>query len=552
MRNITNRLKQSDDFYTYSDFMESRKWDESRALDIVLCDISPSEYKPFYLGANIIDGVLNESKFNTGRAIWEPGEESMEWFTESKIREFKVIGICAFMYYQIFGIPAFLADNKIQPLAKNRGENDPLIVLGGQAYYLFNGYDKFVDVACIGEGEEFIIDVMNAVEEGKGSRKKLLKKISKIKGAYVPFIHDQNDKKQITKRIVEQDRMREICRNTSFCKSKHRNNVIEVARGCRYHCGFCALTKRMFPFRTMDIETVKGKVNKLEEGETVYPFAPDEASYPQRHELAKWCEVRGVKMFRYNFRLDTISADDVEYQDQSKQIVLGIDGVSQRVIDIIGKQIKLEKLKNEIAPLAFRKGCKELKLNYVFNYDFETDEDYEELFRLWIDLVESRIKAESECVIRISPTPFLPEAFVPLQFRAVRPNITTRFIETYDRVKHEFFDVRGVKPLLITQGVQNEKNWRCSVIMHRVKELSELVYYCFKKGYKKSSYSDNLFSLVTSWMASKGISFLDVIGPIDPREKTWFERIDWSAGSLDHVEFVRRQYEEIERRIRNG
>lgn len=551
MRNITAKLQASDDFYTHTGFIESRQWDDKRGKDIVLCDISPSEYKPFYLGANIIDGVLNGSRYNVGRAIWEAGEESMEWFTQSRIRDFKVIGLCAFMYYQIFGIPAFLADNKIQPLAKNRTSKDPLIILGGQLYYLFNGYDKFVDVACIGEGEEFIIELMDIVDSHTGTREELLHKLSKIPGAYVPVIHGSDLEPVITKRIVPQDRMRELARDNSFCKSKHRNNVIEVARGCRYHCGFCSLTKRMFPFRTMDIDTVKGKINGLPEGATVYPFAPDEASYPHRHELAEWCEIRGLKMFRYNFRLDTIKPEDVITQDQSKQIVLGIDGVSQRIINIIGKQIKLDKLRNEIAPLAFKSGCKELKLNYVFNYDFETDEDYEELYQLWKQLVEIRIAAGSECVIRISPTPFLPEAFVPLQFRQVRPNITPRFMDVYNRIKHEFFDVRGVKPLLMIQGIQNEKNWRCSIIMHRVKELSDLVYYCYKNGHRKSGYDDKLLDLVTSWLKSKGKAFPDMINSLDHTQPTWFEKLDWSGGQLDARKFVRRQYDEIVRRLTN-
>jgi hypothetical protein len=109
MRNITNRLKESDDFYTYSRFIESRRWDDARGNDIVLCDISPPEYKPFYLGANIVDGIVNGSKFNCDRSVWDQGEESMSWLRERRVKDFRVIGICAFMYYQLFGFEEITA-----------------------------------------------------------------------------------------------------------------------------------------------------------------------------------------------------------------------------------------------------------------------------------------------------------------------------------------------------------------------------------------------------------------------------------------------------------
>jgi radical SAM superfamily enzyme YgiQ (UPF0313 family) len=549
MKNIISKLKKNDEYYGYTSFVNSRKWKEN-AREIVLCDISAPGYKPFYLGANIIDMVVNNSEFNCERAVWEIGDESMGWKTEKPIKSFGVIGICAYMYYQIFAIPAFLSDNKIQPLRINREKDNRIILLGGQMYYLFNGYEKFVDIACIGEGEDFILQFLKACVAHRWSKSETLEyAATNIPGAYIPSIHGTAPFPRIKKTFVEKKNLgNSLIVNGGGVDSKYKNKVIELARGCKYACDFCALSKRMFPFRENSIDDIKKSVSSFDEGCSIYPFAPDEASFSGHGEIAEWCAIKGMNLFRYNFRLDTINLEDIRKGNKSKQIVLGIDRISQRVIDITNKRISIKRLLGEVSDCVFSSDIKLLKLNYVFNYWFENDDDYKELEETWTRLVEKRIAAGSDCIIQIAPTPFTPEHFIPLQYAEIRECIDKRFIETYNRVKSYFFDTMGEKPRLIARGIQGNDNYACACMMHRIENLGGLVWYCYKNNYKKSYYDSRLLPLIESWLAREKISKRKLFEEIDCEKENWFDKLDWSAGKLDYTKHVKTRWKKIKER----
>lgn len=544
MKNITSQLKANERWYNYTKFLNTRNWNDT-AINFALVDISPESYKPFYFGINIIDKIVNASEYNCGRAIWQSGEESMEWKTEKPLRSFDVIGIGAYMYFQLFGIPAFLFDNKIQPLAKFRTDKDPIIILGGQGFYMFNGYDKFIDIACIGEGEEWTLEILNICKQYKGNRKKIIEEAAKIEGSYCPSIHGTSPNEVIKKRIVAQENLKYSILDKNSIESKVTRKVIEIARGCKYNCGFCSLSKRMYPFRQNNIDDIIKNIDTFEAGQQIYPFAPDEASFDKHEELAKWCNYKGMKYFRYNFRLNTITENDVLTRNVSNQIVLGIDGVSQRIIDITDKKINMQKLLNEVAPLIFKQNYALLKLNYVFNYSFETDDDYKELEETWIKLIEMRIAANARTMIQIAPTPFIPEYFIPLQYSEIRPDINPNLERIYMKVKKYYFEERKITPMFKMQGLQGYKNWYISVMLHRLENLSDFVYYAFKNNYRKSSFGDKLYDLFIEYCRINKINRADLLKEIDSKEIHWFNKIDWSCGTLDYKNVVSNRWDKM-------
>lgn len=546
MINIESKLLQNEKWYNYKKFIDTRKnWDRNN-ISIALADISPSEYKPFNFGINIIDKIVNNSEYNCGRAIWETGKESMEWFTKKEINKFDVIGINCYMYYQLFGIPAFLFDNKINPISKYRKNEDPIILLGGQSYYFTNGYDKFIDIACIGEGEEFIIEILNIIKKYKSNREKILIEASKIKGAYVPIIHKDNI---ITKRIIEKENLHKSLLDKNCIESKTTRKVIEIARGCKYNCGFCSLSKRMYPFRENKYDNIRDVIDTFKDGEHIYPFAPDESSFSKHEELEDYCNFKNFKYFRYNFRLNTITKNDILKRNVSNQIVLGIDGISQRIIDITDKSIKLNKLTEEIAPLIFKQNYALLKLNYVFNYSFETDEDYKELEVFWRKLIDLRIEAKAKTMIQIAPTPFVPEYYVPLQFLSINREINPKLEQIYNSIKKDYFDNKKIIPLFKMEGLQGYKNYLCSVLLHRLDNLSEFIYFCFKNNYRTSKYNEKLYTLFIKYLNLKKIKISDLLAELDIEKNYWFDRVDWSAGILDYKNINRNRYKKLIEKI---
>jgi hypothetical protein len=232
----------------------------------------------------------------------------------------------------------------------------------------------------------------------------------------------------------------------------------------------------------------------------------------------------------------------------SNQIVIGIDGISQRIIDITDKKIKLDYLLTDIAPLIFKQKYALLKLNYVFNYDFETQKDYNELEKFWRELIELRIKSGNKTMIQIAPTPFTPEYFIPLQYFKIKNYIDSRFEDTYMRIKSDYFDNKKITPLFKMEGLQGYKNYFVSIIIHRLEDLSDFVYFCFKNNYASSKYSEKLYDLLISYLKKKGLKAENLLAELNTKEKYYFNRIDWSGGNLDYIDIVANRAEKMKQK----
>ncbi|MEO2106270.1 MAG: B12-binding domain-containing radical SAM protein, partial [Actinomycetota bacterium] len=69
--------------------------------------------------------------------------------------------------------------------AADRGPNDPIVMIGGHASFNPEPMAPFVDVACAGDGEEFVLEVDNVLKQVR-NRAERLDHIADISGAYLP------------------------------------------------------------------------------------------------------------------------------------------------------------------------------------------------------------------------------------------------------------------------------------------------------------------------------------------------------------------------------
>src|SRR5919198_1000423 len=104
------------------------------------------------------------------------------------------------------GIPLYSLESK-RPLAcfdligipirsEDRDETHPIIIAGGHSTMNPEPMHAFIDAFVIGEGEEVIHDIINAIQTWKRSnvpmfkRETLLKALAKIQGVYVPRFYE--------------------------------------------------------------------------------------------------------------------------------------------------------------------------------------------------------------------------------------------------------------------------------------------------------------------------------------------------------------------------
>jgi len=146
--------------------------------------------------------------------------------------------------------------------AAERGPEHPIVVAGGHCTFNPEPLADFVDVFAIGDGEEVVSEITDAVREWKaggrtpGSRERLLHDLARVPGVYVPSMYDvayDGDRLvAVTPRfadVPERVEKRTIADLAAWPYPKrqlvpltevvHDRLNVEIFRGCTRGCRFC-------------------------------------------------------------------------------------------------------------------------------------------------------------------------------------------------------------------------------------------------------------------------------------------------------------------------
>ncbi|MBI5701713.1 B12-binding domain-containing radical SAM protein [Candidatus Saganbacteria bacterium] len=164
--------------------------------------------------------------------------------------------------------------------------------------------------------------------------------------------------------------------------NKIRSAEIFTSRGCPVGCTFCAIQAtfgRMVRFRSpVYIEReIKECVEKY--GCNHIVIADDTFTLIKEHAL-KICDIlkrSGIKSWNCDTRVNTVSEELLTAMKDSgcQKVAFGVESGSQRIIDLIGKKITVEQVKNAVS-LAKKVGIKHIEGNFIIGSDpSETLED---------------------------------------------------------------------------------------------------------------------------------------------------------------------------------
>lgn len=160
----------------------------------------------------------------------------------------------------------------IEPQAARRSEDDPFILAGGPSCYSPEPVSAFFDAICIGDGEEVIIEMANAIKQGRehhASRAEILHELGRIPGVYVPSFYEETISAEgfnslrlradappdipavVTKRVIgDFDRTDPLVTTiVPYQQIVHDRLAIEVTRGCARGCRFCQAGMTYRPVR---------------------------------------------------------------------------------------------------------------------------------------------------------------------------------------------------------------------------------------------------------------------------------------------------------------
>lgn len=158
------------------------------------------------LGINILHEEMNRYRNQICERIYFPYPKLFRRLIKNNIplfsnesfhqaKDFEVLGISSYYPLQFLAFPRIIKMSGMEPLAKDRKEEDPIIMFGGVAAFNPAPVADFVDVVNLGDGEGVLADAVKIVHDmrKKGSSKyDILVELQKtVPGVYVPALYKE-------------------------------------------------------------------------------------------------------------------------------------------------------------------------------------------------------------------------------------------------------------------------------------------------------------------------------------------------------------------------
>lgn len=414
-----------------------------------------------HLGMKILYSLLNERDDVWCERVFAPWSDMEEVMMEKGIplyalesmdpvKNFDFLGFSLQYEMSYTNVLNMLALAHIPLLAKDRDEDDPIIIAGGPCAFNPEPLVDFIDIFAIGEMEEALPKLLDLYEDMKKkgkTKKEFLREAAKMDGFYVPSLYEvrynddgtirdfksvSDDIPDTVRRVLVEDYENAYYPTemiVPFSETVHDRVSYEVMRGCPRGCRFCQAGQIYRPVRKRSQERIKHDVGCLVEStgfDEVSLSSLSSGDYPQIenliHDLVQDLKEDRVSVNLPSLRIDSVSIDMLEEMQEVRKggITLAPEAGSQRMRDVINKGVSEEDLIATVTP-AFEKGWGNIKLYFMIGLPTETDEDIKGIYDLANKVVDAYFSVPKEkrnrsCQVTISTSCFVPKPFTPFQW----------------------------------------------------------------------------------------------------------------------------------------
>ncbi len=362
--------------------------------------------------------------------------------------EFDIVGFTLQYELTYTNILAMLELGGIALRASERDENAPLVVAGGPCVSNAEPIAEFFDVMFLGEGEEQLPAVCEAVRQAKRegmSKMDLLRELCKIPGVYVPaFYTPQYDDEGHVVAIQAKDDapmpvQKALLQNFATTEptlsfvvpmvgTVHDRAQIEVLRGCERGCRFCQAGFIYRPLRERGATMLNEAAQKLcqntgyEEMSLTSLSTSDHSELePLLDHLLSWTSAQKINLSLPSLRVDNFTESLVEKVSRVRKsgLTFAPEAGTQRLRDVINKNVSEEEIERT-CKLAFDAGYSSVKLYFMMGLPSETLEDIEGMANTAKKIVElyyenPRRRKGQAVKVSISVACFVPKAMTPFE-----------------------------------------------------------------------------------------------------------------------------------------
>jgi len=330
-------------------------------------------------------------------------------------------------------------------LAADRDDADPLVIAGGHATLNPEPMSDFIDAFVIGEGEDAILEVAQALLGWKASgqpRSALLRRLAGLRGVYVPSLYHvaytaegtvariepaaPEARIPVLKRIVPRLPPPLTRFIVPYVDVTHNRIPIEIQRGCTRGCRFCQAGMITRPVRERPVAEV---VDAIEQGlaqtgyEEVGLLSLSSSDYDDILELVRQVSARfagrHLNINLPSLRIESFSVElmDLLQGEASRSgFTLAPEAATERMREIINKPVSTEQVLTTAREI-YRRGWHLIKLYFMIGHPSETLEDVQAIADLSrAVLAEGRKIIGPRASVHAGVSTFIPKPHTPFQW----------------------------------------------------------------------------------------------------------------------------------------
>ncbi len=403
-----------------------------RELSVALC--YPSEYSlgMSNLGFQFTFGFLiSHEGVRCERVFWDEGSGHLgrSYETGTPLRDFDVIAFSISFEDDYFNVVRVLEATGLAPFAAEREEGDPLIIFGGMCAFLnAEPIAPIVDAVLVGEADALLPPFLAVLmSERQSGRDLIIRSLAQVPGIYVPALVDiERDQAGRAVGFSGQEGVslpiRSACGGGEFAETVVLSPdayfsdmfLIEISRGCRRGCRFCAAGHVYGAVRH------RAAADVIERVEAALPFArrvglvsASLGDHPEIRWILRELLSMGVEVSVASLRIESVDAElagllvDCGVRTATLAPEAGTELLRRR----IGKGTSDAVILRAVA-VASAAGMKTVRLYFMLGLPGETDEDVEAIAGL-VRRAQSVASAQGRARVTVSLSPFVPKPRTP-------------------------------------------------------------------------------------------------------------------------------------------